>query len=320
MKVIIFGGAGYIGGVTAELFIDKGHEVIVADNLSTGHKNYVTSFEFEELDILDKKAVNNLLSRHNPDVVLNFAAMIQVAESMQKPGIYFENNFLGSINIIEAMIHNDIDSFVLSSTAAVYGEPTKIPIEEDDPKHPINPYGLSKYMVEQALASYQSTHSLNWAAFRYFNAAGAYKGKAMDYPVMTHLIPHATEAMYENRPFKLFGDKYDTKDGTCVRDFVHVIDIAQAHVMAAEQMNKGKTLCTALNLGSGAGYTVLEVVKTVEKVSGKKIAYSIETPRPGDPAILIASSDKAKDLLHWVPKYSLEDMVASHLDWRAKKT
>jgi len=316
MKAVIIGGAGYIGATTAQLFLDDGHETLILDNLSTGHKEYTKGHNFKQVDILDQKVLTKTLVDFAPDVVLHFAARIQVEESTRKPAEYFENNVMGAINVVEAALASGTSNLVFSSTAAVYGEPERVPIQEDDQKIPINPYGLSKYMVEQVLDSYSRTHSLNWAAFRYFNAAGAYKGRAMNYPVMTHLIPHATEAVLAGRPFKMFGDDYLTDDGSCIRDFVHVVDIARAHVIAAEEMDNDKRLCLPINLGSGSGYSVKQVLKAMEKVIGREVPFTVEPRRAGDPATLIADPTRAKNLLDWEPKLSLEDMVRSHWEWR----
>lgn len=316
MRVVIVGGAGYIGATTAQLFLDDHHETLIIDNLSTGHRNYTDGHKFIEANILDKAKLTQHVKDFNPDVVLHFAAKIQVEESIHKPSDYFENNVLGSVNVIEAALNANTKNIVFSSTAAVYGEPERVPIQEDDRTAPINPYGLSKLMVEQTLNSYSETHGINWTAFRYFNAAGSYKGRAMDYPVMTHLIPHATEAVLANRPFKMYGDDYKTEDGSCVRDFVHVVDIARAHVLAAKQMVEGKQLCLPINLGSGSGYSVKQVLKAMKNVIGKDIAFIVEPRRTGDPAILIADSARAQSLLGWKPEISLEDIVRSHWEWR----
>lgn len=317
-KILVFGGAGYIGSITSQLFVESGHKVCVVDNLSTGHKDYTNGTQFVKADILDKQLISEICSDFKPDVVLHFAAKIQVEESVSQPFEYFENNVLGSLNIIQSALDAKIKNFVFSSTAAVYGEPKKIPIKEQDPKNPINPYGLSKLVVEQMLESYQRTHDLNWVAFRYFNAAGAYKGRAMDYPFMSHLIPRAVESVIQNEPFKIYGNDYPTQDGSCVRDFVHVVDVARAHVTAAHKMLANEKIQTAVNLGSGSGYSVLQVVKQLEKTSGKKLDCRVAPRRAGDPAVLIANSSKARQLLDWAPLLTLEDMVASHWNWRTK--
>lgn len=319
MKTLVIGGAGYIGSTTAHLLAEAGHEVTIIDDLTTGHKSYASDFPLETINITNYEELLAAMQRLAPDVVLHFAAKIQVGESVQKPFDYFENNTYGTMQVLKAMQAAGVKNIVFSSTAAVYGEPEHIPLQEDSTKKPINPYGLSKYLSEQLLESYGQTHDMNWAAFRYFNAAGAYNNKiAMDYPVMTHLIPHATEAVLGNETLKLFGDDYDTDDGTCIRDFVHVVDIAKAHVVAAETMIQGTVLQTAFNLGSGSGYSVRQVIETVEKVSGKPVPYTIEPRRSGDPSILIADVTKAKEVLGWSAELPLEEMVQSHYRWRTE--
>lgn len=317
MRALVIGGAGYIGSVTAQLLKEAGHKVTIVDDLSTGHKLFAQGIDLVSINTIDDTdKLASVLKDVSPDVVLHFAAKISVAESVEKPHLYFKNNTYGTMVLLEEMVKAECKNIVFSSTAAVYGEPEKVPIDEDDLKKPINPYGLSKYLSEQILESYNQTNKINWVSFRYFNAAGAYKKSAMDYPVMTHLIPHATEAVLGNQTLKIFGNDYDTQDGTCIRDFIHVVDIAQAHVVAAEKMIGGKRICEPINLGSGSGYSVMQVIKTVEKVANKPVPFEIKPRRTGDPAVLIASPRRAQELLNWQPKLSLEDMVKSHLEWR----
>jgi UDP-glucose 4-epimerase len=316
MKALVLGGAGYIGGTTAHLLVEAGHDVLVIDNLSTGHKSYTGNIPLREFDILDYQKLSATMADFQPDVVLHFAAKIQVAESMEKPEDYFENNTRGTMLVLQAMAKNNIPAIVFSSTAAVYGQVKKVPINEDDPKAPINPYGLSKYLSEQLIDSYGQTKNINWTVFRYFNAAGAYKNIAMDYPVMTHLIPHATEAVLGNETLQVFGDDYDTPDGTCVRDFVHVEDIARAHLIAAEKMFSGNIIRQAMNLGSGSGNSVFEIINTLEQVSGKTVPRKMSPRRAGDPSTLISDITRAQNNLDWEPQKSINEMIKSHYSWR----
>lgn len=317
MKALVVGGAGYIGGATADLLAQAGHQVSIVDNLSTGQAQRVNNFDFYQLDILDKDALEKKIGQIKPDVVLHFAAKIRVDESVKIPGEYFNNNITGSINLLESMTKLGIKNIIFSSSAAVYGNTkTSVSLKESDKCQPSNPYGLSKLVVEQLLNSYQITSAINWTAFRYFNAAGVYKNIAMDYPFTSHLIPSIAKSITKQSEFHVYGNDYATPDGTCIRDFVHVFDIAKAHVMAAEKMfqNLGQTN-EIYNLGSGQGYSVLEVIKAFEKAAKQKINYSFQPKRPGDPAALIADTAKVKKSLGWQPKYKLEDMVASHWNW-----
>ncbi len=319
MKILIVGGAGYIGGVTSRLFEAAGHDVTVFDNLSTGHRFNLKSSRLNQGDMLDKSAVARLFIGEIYDAVLAFAAKIQVEESMREPYLYLSNNVFGPLAVVDEAVKAGVTNFIYSSSAAVYGEPSQVPLTESSAKQPINPYGASKWLMEQILASYQITHELNWVAFRYFNAAGGYEGIGPDYPVVTHLISRALIANQDGDELQVFGDDYDTKDGTCVRDYVHVEDIARAHVLAAEQMVSGKKLQQAMNLGSGQGYTILEVLEAVKKASGKPVPYKVASRRPGDPAMLIADASLAKRTLGWEPQHDLDAIVADALEWYVHK-
>lgn len=320
MKVLIAGGAGYIGGVTTRLFEEAGHEVIVLDNLSTGHAYNLKSTKLLQIDLTDSQAVDALLDEHKFDAILDFAAKIQVEESTREPKLYFTNNAFGALNLVDAAVKKGMKNFIFSSTAAVYGEGTGGAVGEDDPKDPINPYGASKYIMEQILHSYGLSHDLNWVAFRYFNAAGGYQGIGPDYPEVTHLISRAIEAILGNGELTVFGSDYDTADGTGVRDYVHVYDIAQAHVIAAEKMVAGEKFNQPINLGSNHGSTVLEVIAALETVSGKKVPYIMGSRRAGDPGKLIASNDRAKKLLGWSTTKDLGQIAKDAWDWQTTKT
>ncbi|MBW3537885.1 UDP-glucose 4-epimerase GalE [Candidatus Parcubacteria bacterium] len=316
MRVLIAGGAGYIGGVTAKLFQEAGHDVVVFDNLSTGHRHNLQDAELVVGDLTKPGDLQALFDGRRFDVVLNFAAKIQVEESMRRPRLYFENNSFGALRLIDAAVEAHVKNFIFSSTAAVYGQPETVPIPESAQLKPINPYGLSKLLVEQMLANYQLTSGLGWTSFRYFNAAGAYRGIGPEYPVMTHLVPKAIEAVIQSGELKVFGHDYDTPDGTALRDYVHVYDIAKAHVLAAEQMAGGQVFNRAINLGTGRGHSVLEVVKTLEKVAGRPIKYQVTDRRPGDPAALVASNRLAQRLLGWSAERGLEQIIADAYAWR----
>jgi UDP-glucose 4-epimerase len=316
-RVLVAGGAGYIGSITVSLLDEAGYSVTVFDNFSTGHKhNIPQNVNVVEGDLRDQSAVDQLFSDERFDLVINFAAKIQVGESIQEPRIYFENNVLGATNLIDAAANHGVQGFLFSSTAAVYGDPERSPISESDPRIPINPYGVGKYLVEQVLQSYENTHNLPWCALRYFNAAGAHNGIGPDYPFTTHLIPIAIDKLLEEKPLEIFGSDYKTRDGTCVRDYVHVYDIALAHVYAAESMLQSKILNKAINLGRGQGFSVFEVVKTLENITGKDVPYQIAPRREGDPGCLVASNELARQELDWKPIKSLENIVKDALEWR----
>ncbi len=318
MKVLVVGGAGYIGGVTTLLLEEAGHEAVVFDNLSTGHAHNLKKAKLIKGDILDRKALTNAFKTQKFDAVLCFAAKIQVEESVREPWLYYTNNSVGALNVIDAAAKSGVNNFIFSSTAAVYGEPAANPIDESAETSPINPYGISKLLVEQMLYGYELAYKLNWVAFRYFNATGAYGGIGPEYPVVTHLISKAVTALQTGKTLDVFGTDYPTKDGTAVRDFVHVADIARAHVIAAEQMVAGKKMCQPINLGSGRGYSVLEVLAAIEKAAGKKIRRRDAMRRAGDPAELIAGNARAKKVLGWTPEYDLERIVSDALQWHEK--
>lgn len=313
--MLIFGGAGYIGGVTAHLAVQAGHKVTVVDNLSTGRRyNVPADAEFIKGDVTSREFVTNLFAAHKFDVVMHFAAKILVPESMQKPYDYFRNNVFGALNAIDAAAHQNC-LYIFSSSAAAYGEPEHIPLTETASTKPVNPYGWSKVLTEQLLRSYQTTHHLRWVAFRYFNVAGAYDGVGTDYPFVSHIIPSLLANMASKQPIKIYGNTYDTPDGTCVRDYVHVADIAQAHLMAAEAMHKGKELNQPINLGSQQGYSVQQVADTFNAVTGANLPIEYHPNRPGDPAKLIAGNELAHTLLGWQPQRDLTTIINDHFNW-----
>ena len=318
MKVLIIGGAGYIGGVTAQQFDKSGHEVVVLDNLSTGHKHNIENLKLVEAEAGDTQALKNLFSEHQFDCVLDFAAKIQVGESVEKPKEYFINNSFDALTVIDEAVKAGVKNIILSSTGSLYGNPEKQPISEETPVDPLNPYAMSKYLTENILRSYGLTHNLNWLAFRYFNAAGAVGRIGPDYPFRTHLLPSVIHAQQKNEPVKIFGTDYDTADGTAVRDYIHVEDIARAHVVGAEKMAQGLELRREINLGTSHGFSVKEVIAMVEKVSGRPVQQQEEGRRDGDSPKTVASNELAKELLGWTPDHDLEKIVADALEWQHK--
>ncbi len=316
MKLLVTGGAGYIGSVVAEALLARGHEVCVFDNLSTGHRAAVPSAaRFVEGDVRDAAALARALDAPT-DAVLHFAASSVVAESVQKPLDYFDNNIGGAVSLLRAMEKANVGRIVFSSTAAVYGAPSALPIEETAPCAPENPYGWSKLAVERALEASRIARGLSYVALRYFNAGGATVERGEDHRPESHLIPIVLDAALGARAsVTVFGQDYATRDGTCLRDYIHVSDLADAHVLALDAMAKG--FSGALNLGSEAGSTVLEVIRATERVTGRAVRHEVGPRRAGDPPALLASSRKAKEVLRWTPRASdLEAIVRSAYGWR----
>jgi len=306
MKLLIPGGAGYIGSHMVRYAQEQGHDVVVLDDFSTGHEWAVGDCEILHVNLLDQDKLSQLLKDRYFDGVIHFAAKSLVGESVKKPELYYRNNVVGTLNLVNEMINNDLNNLVFSSTAAIFGNPVTDKIAEDHPKNPINPYGQSKLMVENMLQDICSATDFNATCLRYFNASGAHEsgeiGEAHD--PETHLIPNILKAALANeRNLKVFGDDYPTPDGTCVRDYVHVTDLAQAHLLGLEYMQKKKGF-SAFNLGNGNGFSVLDVISSTETVMSKKIHYSVASKRAGDPSILVADSSRVIDLLNWKPQFS----------------
>lgn len=311
-KYLVTGGAGYIGGVCVEKLLARGDEVVIVDNLSTGHRENINSKAvFVEGSVGDKELMDKVFSEHKIEAVLHFAGFIQVGESVKSPGKYFENNFGQGISLLESMVKKEIKKIIFSSTAAVFGNPVEIPISEDTPKDPINPYGESKLMFEKALARFREAYGLRYTVFRYFNACGASEHSHENHTPETHLIPLIFESITGKREnISVFGTDYDTPDGTCIRDYVHVEDLIDAHLLALEYLKSNEI--GYFNLGNGSGYSVMEVIKAVEVVTGKKVPVVIGERREGDPARLIASSERARKTLGWSPRYSsIESIIKS---------
>ena len=318
MAILVVGGAGYIGSHTAHALQRKGHEVIIYDNLSTGYAVLAEGFEFIVGDISDSKKLEPILKR--VDAVMHFAAHAYVGESVENPRKYFQNNLLGSLSLLNAVMDSPVRKFIFSSTCAVYGVPVKVPMTEDNPRLPVNPYGSSKLAFEFALEAYAKAYDLRFVAFRYFNAAGADEnGKIGEmHDPETHLIPAIFEAIQGRRPaVQIFGDDYPTPDGTCIRDYIHVSDLAEAHVLGLDYLDIGDSV--ALNLGTGRGYSVKEVVSTIEKVTGRKVPSQMAPRRPGDPPSLVADPSRAEKLMNWKAKRSLEEIVSSAWKWAERK-
>jgi UDP-glucose 4-epimerase len=316
MRILVTGGAGYIGSVVADQLLRGGHTVTVLDNLIMGWREAVpASAEFVQADTGDEAALDQLFSSHNFDAVMHFAALIEAGESVKVPERYFDNNSLRTLTLLRVMLKHKVSRFVFSSTAAVYGEPRIVPIPEDHPLSPTNAYGESKLIVEQMLAWMHTAHGLRYASLRYFNAAGAIPGRGEAHRSESHLIPLILQVPLGQREFiSIFGADYPTKDGTCIRDFIHVDDLASAHLLALQGLESHEKLIC--NLGSGEGFSVRQIVDLARKVTGHPIPVREMPRRAGDPAVLIASSDKIRRLLGWNPQYSdVERIIASAWEW-----
>jgi UDP-glucose 4-epimerase len=317
--ILVTGGAGYIGSVVVERLLGAGYGAVVYDNLSQGHRESVLAgAEFIQGEILDRKALESALTKHKIDAVIHMAANALVGESCENPAKYYSNNLITSLSLLEAMRATRVSRLVLSSTAAVYGEPQKPLIEETDPTRPTNPYGETKLSFERACHWYGQAYGMRFASLRYFNAAGATKLCGEIHDPETHLIPIVLQAAAGQRPHvEIFGDDYPTPDGTCVRDYIHVSDLAQAHVLALDYLKQASGI---FNLGCGGGHSVKEVIGAARKVTGREIPVRVGPRRPGDPAVLVASSEKIKREMGWSPeKQDLQVIIASAWEWMQKK-
>jgi len=320
-KILITGGAGYIGSHVNKLLVEEGYETVVLDNLSKGHKDFIKWGVFEKADLANIAEVEAIFSKYDIGAVIHFAAFIEVGESVVDPQKYYLNNLRNTLNLLELCNKYKVNKFIFSSTAAVYGMPEYTPIDESHPKFPISPYGRAKLMVEEILKDYSEAYQFNYVALRYFNASGA--SEELDigewHEPESHLIPLVFDAASGKRQdIKIFGTDYDTEDGTCVRDYIHVLDLAEAHVLALKYLLKGgKSDC--FNLGNGKGYSVRQVIDMVKKVTGKEFSVTESDRRAGDPSVLIASSKKINEKLSWKPKYGLEEIVKSAWQWYRKK-
>jgi UDP-glucose 4-epimerase len=316
MKILVVGGAGYIGSVCAELLLNEGHGVSIFDNLSEGHRAAIDPrAQFVEGDLQDRQSIEKTLAGQKPDAVMHFAANALVGESMQNPSKYFRNNIANGLNLLDAMVAAGVRKIVFSSTCAIFGPPERVPIDETMTPRPINPYGESKLAFEKILRWYDEIHGLKFVCLRYFNAAGASEKFGEDHRLETHLIPNVLKVALGERPHvEIFGTDYETPDGTCVRDYIHILDLARAHILAL-----GAAKSDFYNLGTGGGSSVREVIDACRKITGRKIDIVEKPRRPGDPPRLIASSDKIKRELGWKPQFqSLDAIIESAWKWHQK--
>lgn len=321
MKLLIVGGAGYIGSHMVKMLLDAGHQVTTLDNLSTGHRDAVLGGEFIRGDLGDRAVLDTLFSTQRFDGVMHFAAYIQVGESVHQPAKYYHNNFVNTLTLLDAMIAHKLNNFIFSSTAAVFGEPHYVPIDEQHPEHPINPYGRSKHMVEQALADYDHAYGLKSVCLRYFNAAGADPSGLLGerHDPETHLIPLVLQAASGRRDaIHVYGTDYDTADGTCMRDYIHIVDLCQAHLLALDAL-RAHGHSARYNLGNGNGFSVHEVIETARRVTGRPINAIHAPRRSGDPARLVADAQLARRVLGWNPRHAALETIIEHA-WRWEST
>lgn len=306
MRVLVTGGAGYIGCHTVKVLLQRGYEPYILDNLSTGHKELLPGGIFIRNNLRERQQISKILKKYEIEAVIHFASLIQVGESYENPKLYYTHNLITTLNLLDAMLEMEVKKLVFSSSAAVYGEPQFIPITEDHPLNPTNPYGQTKAFIEKILADLGRAHGLSYVSLRYFNAAGAdLDGKRGElHDPETHLIPNIMLHLLNKKPyFELYGVDFPTPDGTAVRDYIHVLDLAEAHVLALRLMKK-KPIQQVFNLGTGQGYSVREIIERVESITGKKVKIKIKPRRRGDVPILMASKEKAVGQLRWIPKYS----------------
>lgn len=319
-SILLIGGAGYIGSVVVEQLIKSGYNVIVVDNLNRGHQDSVNpaipfyQINCGDIDAMQKKVFEN----HKIDVVMHFAAFALVGESVENPILYYQNNVVETLNLLKMMLKNDCNRFIFSSTCATYGEPQYSPMDETHPQNPINPYGFTKLVVEKALMDYHSAYGLKFNIFRYFNAAGATEQHGENHDPETHIIPLLLETAAGKRDkFLLFGDDYPTNDGSCIRDYIHVLDLADAHIKGVANLENNPA--GIYNLGTGDGYSNKQVIKIAKKITGKDFNVENALRRPGDPAVLVAKADKAISELGWLPKHSsLEYIIESAYNFYKK--
>ena len=322
--ILVTGGAGYIGSHAVLALKRAGYEVVVLDNLVYGHRDLVEKLQVNLIvgDTSDRTLLDHLFANHNISAVMHFAAYAYVGESVTDPSKYYRNNVIGTLTLLDAMMAASIKKFVFSSTCATYGIPKTVPIPEDHPQNPINPYGASKLMVERMLSDFDTAYDFKSVCFRYFNAAGADPNGLLgeDHNPETHLIPLVLQtALGKRESVSIFGTDYDTSDGTCIRDYIHVTDLANAHVLGLEYLLQGKD-STVFNLGNGNGFSVQEVIETAKEVTGKEIKVQKCDRRPGDPPILVGSSDKARTIIGWHPQYGdLKDILSHAWKWHQNR-
>ncbi len=321
MKILITGGAGYIGSVTNAILRQQGYETVVFDNLSLGHREAVGDTKLIVGDLRNKEDIDGVFAKDHFDAVIHFAALSLAGESMEKPYEYYDNNLRGGLNLLEAMRTAGCPAIIFSSTSAVYGYPPRIPVTEEEPIAPVSVYGSSKHMVEEMIEWYGKIYGIRSVSLRYFNAAGAMQDGSLGeaHTNESHIIPIALDvATGKRESFEVYGNDYKTPDGTCIRDYIHVVDLARAHIKSVEYLAKGSA-SVALNLGVGKGYSNLEVLDTVERVTGKIVKRSFGSRRPGDPAKLWADNKKAKEVLGWESKYpDLQTIVETAWKWHQR--
>ena len=318
MNILLTGGAGYIGSVVSGQLIDRGEHVVVFDNLFQGHRAAIhPEAKFVQGDLADRQMVQKVFDENAIDAVMHFASYTLVGESMEKPFKYIGDNVTNGLNLLQEAVAHGVRRFILSSTANLFDRPARIPISEEEHIIPGSPYGESKYLLERILAWLDHTTGLKYAALRYFNAAGASQQFGEDHNPETHLIPLVLKVALGKLPqIRVFGGDYPTPDGTCVRDYIHVIDLAQAHILALQALDRGSRV---YNLGNGQGFSVKEVIETSQRVTGRSIPHVVQERRPGDPATLIASSERIRQELGWTPKYpNLEDIIRSAWEWHLR--
>jgi UDP-glucose 4-epimerase len=318
-RILVTGGAGYVGSVCVALLLEKGYDVAIYDNLSTGHTEAVPTGALLEIgDLNDSDRLAGIVSAFRPDFVMHFAASCLVGESYEKPLLYYENNVANGANLLRVMLKHHVKAMIFSSSCAVYGEPKRIPMMEDDPKAPINPYGRTKLAFENMLEDCDAAHGLKSVCLRYFNAAGATDQLGEDHNPETHIIPNVLRVpLGKVAEVPVFGDDYPTADGTCVRDYIHVSDLATAHEQALGILRQGRS--DRINLGNGNGFSVLDVIRACEKVAGKRVPYTVSPRRKGDPAVLVASAARAAEVLGWEPRYtSLESIIETAWEWHRR--
>lgn len=321
MKVLITGGAGYIGSHTNKQFADKGIETVVLDDLSDGHRMAVIAGTFVEGNIGDEQLLDKLMRDNSFDAVIHFAAFASVPDSVTRPARYYKNNVTNMQILLDACVKHGIKYFVFSSSASTFGNPQYVPMDEKHPQNPINPYGMTKLIGEKMLRDYERAYGLRYCVFRYFCAAGdsadGVIGEAHN--PETHLIPVMIKAAINQKPFQVFGNDYDTRDGSCIRDFIHVLDLAEAHFLGLQYIMENDT-SVDFNLGSNTGFTVFEMIEALQKIAGKGIPYEIAERREGDPAILVASNEKAKEILGWKLKHSsIDNILRDAWNWEMKR-
>jgi len=315
--ILIVGGAGYIGSHVNKFLSERGYETLILDNLTKGHREHVKWGELIEGDLGDRRLLNRILTEYDVEAVMHFAAFTDVGESVQKPGDYYRNNVVNTMNLLDSMLKTGVGRFVFSSTCAVYGNPSEIPITEEHPLNPISPYGRSKLMVEEILRDYSDAYDLSYVSLRYFNAAGADPEVEIGelHEPETHLIPIVLDAAMGLRDsVRIFGTDYPTPDGTCIRDYIHVMDLADAHWRALEYLEGERS--GVFNLGNGNGFSVMEVIETCREVTGASIRVVEDQRRPGDPPELVGSSERAREILGWSPVFTeLEEIIKTAWNW-----